>query len=147
VKPQRIASRRLSLPRVEPWTCHHQRKRPASCINAATRAVGPPVTRQTRTASKDWRTWPAQFAVEHVEALIFTVMDVQRRPGHDRGLEDAQGSARGVLRGLQARIACHANAGRKGIAGQEFGHGYMITCGLPACPRYFPEVMTTVARL
>jgi hypothetical protein len=46
-----------------------------------------------------------QFAVEYVEALIFTVMDVQWRPRFDRGLEDAQDSARGVLRGLQARIA------------------------------------------
>ena len=82
-----------------------------------------------------------QFAVEHVEALIFTVMDVQRRPGPDRGLQDAQGSARGVLRGLQARIAGHAGAGRKGIAGQEFGHGYMIALR-PAGRRDLPHLAT-----
>ena len=39
-----------------------------------------------------------QFAAEHVEALVFPVMDVQRRPGPDPGLKDAQGSAGGALR-------------------------------------------------
>jgi hypothetical protein len=33
-------------------------------------------------------------------------MDMQRRPGTDAGLNDAQGSARRVPRRLQARIAC-----------------------------------------
>ena len=51
-----------------------------------------------------------QFAGEHVEALIFLVMDMQRRPGFDGGLKDAEGSAGGMLRRLQARIACHAGA-------------------------------------
>jgi len=97
-----------------------------------------------------------EFAVEHVEALIFTVMDVQRRPGSDRGLEDAQGSARGVLRGLQARIAGHAGAGRKGIAGQEVGHGYMITLRtagwrdlphLPAEPEPWPVRLISGTRV
>src|SRR5580704_1194792 len=36
-----------------------------------------------------------QFSIEHVEALVFPVMNVQRRSGLDRGLKDAQGSARG----------------------------------------------------
>jgi hypothetical protein len=71
-----------------------------------------------------------QFAVEHVEALVFTVMDVQRRPGFDHGLEDAQGSARGVPRGLHTRIVGHASTGREDIACQEVGHEYMITAEL-----------------
>src|SRR5215471_1947884 len=37
-----------------------------------------------------------QFAVKDVEALIFAVMDVQRRPGADAGLNDGQRSARRV---------------------------------------------------
>src|SRR5690348_6161041 len=57
-------------------------------------------------------------------------MDVQRRPGPDRGLKDAQGSACGVLRCLQAGIAGHAGAGRDDIAVQEVGHGYMIVLRL-----------------
>ena len=63
-----------------------------------------------------------QFAAEHVEALVFPVMDVQRRPGPDPGLKDAHGSAGGALRRLQARIARQARVRRNGIAGQEVGH-------------------------
>jgi hypothetical protein len=54
-------------------------------------------------------------------------MDVQRRPGPDGGLKDAQGSAGGMLRRLQARIARHAGARGNNIASQEVGHGYIIT--------------------
>ena len=68
-----------------------------------------------------------QFAVEHVETLIFPVMNMQRRSGLDRGLKDAQGSARGVLRRLQARIVRQPRARRDDIASQEIGHGYMMT--------------------
>jgi hypothetical protein len=68
-----------------------------------------------------------QFAAEHIEALIFAVMDMQRRPGSDGGLEDAQGSASGMLRRLQARIARHADARGNDIASREVCHGYIIT--------------------
>jgi hypothetical protein len=68
-----------------------------------------------------------QFAVEHVETLIFPVMNMQRRSGLDRGLKDAQGSAGGVLRRLQARIVRQPSAGRDDIASQEIGHAHMMT--------------------
>jgi hypothetical protein len=67
-----------------------------------------------------------QFACEHVETLIFLVVDMQRRPGTDGGLKDAQGSTGGVVRRLQARFACHAGVRGNDIASQEVGHGYMI---------------------
>jgi hypothetical protein len=38
-----------------------------------------------------------QFAVEHVEALILAVMDMQRRSGGDAGLNNAERPAGGVL--------------------------------------------------
>ena len=52
-----------------------------------------------------------QLAVQEVEALIFAVMDMQRRPGADAGLKDAQGTARRVPRRLQARVARQAGVG------------------------------------
>src|SRR4029077_9598114 len=70
-----------------------------------------------------------QFAVEHVETLIFPVMNMQRRSVLDRGLKDAQGSARGVLRRLQARIVRQPRARRNDIASQEIGHAHMIPGG------------------
>jgi hypothetical protein len=79
-----------------------------------------------------------QFAAEYVEALIFPVMDMQRRPGFDGGLKDAQGSASGILRRLQARIARHAGARGNDIASQEVGHGYIITLGLARVPGFAP---------
>ena len=63
-----------------------------------------------------------QFAVEHVETLIFPVMNMQRRSGLDRGLKDAQGPAGGVLRRLQARIVRQPRARRNDITSQEIGH-------------------------
>lgn len=38
-----------------------------------------------------------QFAVEHVEALVLAVMDMQRRSGVDAGLKNAERPAGGVL--------------------------------------------------
>jgi hypothetical protein len=54
-------------------------------------------------------------------------MDMQRRSGLDRGLKDAQGPARGVLRRLQARIVRQPRARRDDISSQEIGHGHMMT--------------------
>jgi hypothetical protein len=67
-----------------------------------------------------------QFAIEHVETFIFPVMNMQRRSALDRGLEDAQGAAGGVLRRLQAQIVRQPRARRNDIASQEIGHGHMI---------------------
>ena len=62
------------------------------------------------------------LAVQHVEAFILAVVDMQGRSGPDAGLKDAQGSARRRLRRLQTWIACQARASRNHIAGQDVGH-------------------------
>jgi hypothetical protein len=66
-------------------------------------------------------------------------MDMQRRPGCDGGLKDAQGSAGGMPRRFQARIAGYASAGRNDIASQEVGHGYMIALRLARVLRFTPD--------
>jgi hypothetical protein len=49
-----------------------------------------------------------QRAVQHIKALIVPVMHMQRRPGADAGLKDAQSAARRLPRPLQAGIARQA---------------------------------------
>lgn len=68
-----------------------------------------------------------ELAVQNVEALILTVMHMQRRLAADADLKDAQGTAGGVPRRLQAGISCQAGASRNHIPSQEVSHGYMIT--------------------
>src|ERR1035441_1316716 len=62
-------------------------------------------TERAAAASKVSAAADGQVAAEHVEALIFPVMDMQRRPGCDGGLKDAQGSAGGMPRRFQAFAA------------------------------------------
>lgn len=76
-----------------------------------------------------------QGAVQHVEALIVPVMHMQRRPGADAGLKDAQGAAGRLPRGLQAGIARQASASRNYIASQEVGHGIHDRARAPALAR------------
>jgi hypothetical protein len=67
-------------------------------------------------------TTDGKLAVQNVEALVLTVMHMQRRPGPDASLQDAQRPARHVPRGLQAGIAAQASASRNNVPGQEIGH-------------------------
>jgi hypothetical protein len=89
------------------------------------------------TDSADWSHPPSfSFAEQPTPSLLiregrnprclFPVMHVQRRPGPDAGLEDAQGPASGALRRLQSRVACKARASGHDIASQEVGHGYRM---------------------
>jgi hypothetical protein len=65
---------------------------------------------------------PGGTAIVDIEAFIFAVMDMQRRPGTSTGLKNAQGSVRRVPRRLHARIARQAGASPNHIARQKVGH-------------------------
>jgi hypothetical protein len=62
-------------------------------------------------------------------------MHMQRRPGADAGLKDAQGAARRLPRRLQAGIVRQADASRNHIADQEVGHDIYDHSRAPARAR------------
>jgi len=67
-----------------------------------------------------------QFAVQDVEALIFAVVDMQRRPGADTGLKDTQSSACRMPRCLQARIV-REGSDQRSVAAQMSVHELRVS--------------------